>query len=71
MFRCLLCLSVRSLQTIAVILGAVSRNMERLALKLLSTHILGIVANKLRASGAFQLILLLDDVFLIHGTKAR
>ena len=71
MFRCLLSLCVRSLQTIAIILSAVSGNMECLALKLLSTHILGIVAHKLRAACAFQLILLLDSVFLIHGTKAR
>lgn len=64
----LLCLSVRTLKTITVVLRTVCSDMESLALKLLSTHLLHmtIVAYELWSACALQLLLLsrVFEVFL-------
>ena len=52
MLRSLLRLCVRPLQSIAVILGAVCRDVEGLALQLLGTHVLGVASHELGAASA-------------------
>jgi len=64
----LLCLSVRPLQAIAVILSAVRRHMESLALELLRTHVLSVASDELGAACAFQLRLLAPMLhFFVSG----